>query len=402
VTDSQLTIIRNDLESTLGRTPRSYEIRDALKKNHGVEMDDSTIRGRFINMGSPLRGGKPISQVKQEDQVKQDIVNVVQQVKEKKEARPLIKYQEEQITVPQELVSYVPEDREFDAYIERDIDKRLAIHYDLGYQTGRYKYPLTQGKQGTGKTFSHAFYAWKKRLPFFLFSCYEDFKLAKLFGDKTIINGTVVFQESLFVKAIQNPSVILFDEVNAISNSNSFDFHALLQNRELFIKDADNGKGRTYRLHPQCRIGFAQNPKSAKYLGGSIKPSNFLGRCTFITYPEFEEKELRAAMQAKFPMLTRDKATEFVKFYLQVIKLIDNAKLPMDISIRQLTNVIDLWIGGLELKDAISDGVASMTEAVSQPQGREAIEKAAMMVFKELLPAPEGNPVTANENEEGI
>jgi MoxR-like ATPase len=195
-----------------------------------------------------------------------------------------------------------------------------------------------------------------------------------------------MFQESLFVKAIQGPSVILFDEVNAISNSNSFDFHALLQNRELFIKDANGGLGFTYKLHPECRIGFAQNPKSAKYIGGSIKPSNFLGRCTFLTYPEFTEEDIKKLLGNKFPKIKKTDIAKFVKFYFASLKIIEHAQLPIDISIRQLINVVDLWNGGLELKDALNDGLICMLDAASQPAAKDAFVKASHAVWVELMP----------------
>jgi midasin (ATPase involved in ribosome maturation) len=194
-----------------------------------------------------------------------------------------------------------------------------------------------------------------------------------------------VYQESLMVRAIQSPSVILFDEVNAMSNTHTFDFHALLQNRELFIKDARDGKGHVYKLHPECRIGFAQNPKSAKYIGGNIKPSNFLGRCTFLTYPEFTIDEIQQAMEKKFPKIKPAEIQKFVTFYFASVKLIEQADIPLDISIRQLINVIDLWHHGMEIQDAINDGMASMTEAISQPKAKESFYRVAQGVWKELM-----------------
>ena len=259
------------------------------------------------------------------------------------------------------------------------VDNRLSVHYDSG------KYPLTQGKQGTGKTFSHMFYAFKNRLPFFLISCYEDMKLKKYFGDKTIQQGSIKFQEGVLVKAIQCPSVILFDEINAVSNANSYDFHALLQNRELFVKDADDGKGRIYKLHKHCRIGFAQNPKSAKYIGGNIKPSNFLGRCTYITYPEFTKKEIKKFIEAKFNTLTPEEVNRFVEFYFACTEAIDKSQIPVDISIRQLNNVIDLYVHGLTLQESIEDGMTSILEAISQPKNKEAFLRLAQAVWKEMM-----------------
>jgi hypothetical protein len=272
VTNEQLKQLRDDiLASNPGKKVRAWQIKEKIKERFGDEIDESTIRGRFIEMGEPLSGISGINPTPPEEKPTVDIP---------------VKEREFNFDIPDALEHYIPQECVFASYVERGIDKRLALHYD------NKKHPLTQGKQGTGKTFSHEHYAYKRKLPFFLFSCHDDFKLNKLFGDKTIENGSVVFKESLFVMAIQNPSVILFDEVNAINNKESFPFHALLQNRELFVKDADNGNGKVYKLHPECRIGFAQNPRSAKYIGGNVKPSNFLGRCTFITYPEFTESDI--------------------------------------------------------------------------------------------------------------
>lgn len=370
VTDDQLRNIRDQLITAQGKVPRAWQIADIVQRDFKHKMHESTIRGRFIEMGEPLRGGPDVAvpaEQEKEVQVKQEI-------------------KVEALEILDEMKAYIPPDNEFEVYVERPTDIKLGIHYDIGPSTGRYKYPITQGKQGTGKTFSHAFYAWKRKLPFFLFSCYEDFKLQKLFGDKTIVSGTVRFQESLFVRAIQGPSVILFDEVNAVSNTNSFDFHALLQNRELFIKDANDGQGHTYRLHKECRVGFAQNPKSAKYIGGNIKPSNFLGRCTFLTYPEFSVEDITTAMKKRFPSMKVKELEKFVKFYFGVVKVIDSAALPLDVSIRQLTNVIDLSQHGMDLKDALYDGMISMLDAVSQPNAKEAIFKLAQATWKELMP----------------
>ena len=361
VTDELLKQIREELEVE-GKV-KAWQIKEALGKK-GFDLDESTIRGRFIEMGNPLSGGIGKPQVKEEVTTFKTMIT------------PL---KEKAYEALEELKVHIPKEEDFISYIVRPIDRRIALHYNLG------KYPLTQGKQGTGKTFSHEYYAFSHKLPFFLYSCYEDFKLEKLFGDKTIKEGTVIFQESLFVKAIQGPSVILFDEINAISNANTFPFHALLQNRQLFIKDANDGKGKLYKLHQDCKIGFAQNPKSVKYVGGNIKASNFLGRCTYITYPEFTKTEISEAIMKRFPSLHKEDLVKFVTFYFASLETIDRTGIPVDISIRQLNNVIDLWIHGAPLNEAIEDGMTSLMEAISQPKAKEAFYKLSQSIWKEIM-----------------
>jgi len=364
ISDDKLREVRDKIIKKNGSCT-SEDISNELGKD---TLDPSTIRGRFIQMGLPLSKSNTPSEA---DLKPGELKKATQ--------RTMLEVPKAEFVVPDELKRYIPPDDIFVGYIERPIDKRLALAYNLG------KHPITQGKQGTGKTFAHMYYACTHKLPFALFSCYDDFRLAKLFGDKTIIAGTIKFQESEFVKMIQHPCCILFDEINAVSNANTFDFHALLQNRELFIKDANDGKGKYYKLHPECRIGFAQNPKSAKYIGGNIKGSNFLGRCTYITFPEFTKNEMDKALSKRYPTLSDEDRTKFVEYYFAICETIDQAQIPVDISIRQLTNVIDLWMHGLDLKHSIEDGMASILEAVSQPKAKDSFLKIAQAVWKELM-----------------
>ncbi len=383
VNDETLIAIRDTL-ALLNAKVRAWQIKDQLKRNHNIDMDESTIRGRFIEMGQPLSGmvGEPGRMTPTPTETTTKITPVVKEFQ-----------------VMEELKNYIPQEAEFVNYIVRDIDKRLETHLNAS-RPGHWKYPICQGKQGTGKTYGFMYYAFKYKLPFFLYSLYDDFRLPKLFGDKTIVNGTIIFQESLFVKAIQSPSMILFDEVNALSNANTFDFHALLQNRELFIKDAEDGKGKIYKLDNDCKIGFAQNPKSAKYIGGNIKASNFLGRCTYLTYPEFTTSEIRLAIRKKFPILTKPDLEHFVKFYFACTKAIEQSNLPVDISIRQFNNVVDLWLNGMDLKFAIEDGLTSIMESVSQPKAKDTFFRLAQAVWKELLPESENEKVEKKDVEE--
>jgi len=372
VDNAGLIALRDEIQKTNGGAKvRAHQISALIKTKFGAEMTDSTIRGRFCEMGEPLGGTVTIPRGKMGETAQAAAQDTVL-------SKPVAEV-EHNYDVADALKGYIPATDNFLNYIERGIDKRLALHYDAG------KHPLTQGKQGTGKTFSHEHYAYKRGLPFFLYSCHEDFKLNKLFGDKTIKDGSVVFMENLFVQALQSPSVVLFDEVNAINNKESFPFHALLQNRELFVKDADDGKGKVYRLHPDCRIGFAQNPKSAKYLGGNVKPSNFLGRCTFITYPEFTKPDIRQAITKKFGSMAKPEVDKFTTFYFACLKAIDKGQIPVDISIRQLSSVIELYLAGLPLREAIEDGLSSIMEAASQPQNKEVFWRLAQGVWPELM-----------------
>jgi hypothetical protein len=374
LTDKELLFVRDTIvKANPGKKITANHISQAIKASMNLELDEATIRGRFIQMGQPLGGtatavdtGNPVG----EDGSPLDVKTKPESKKED--------IKQEEIIIPDDLKAYIPSSSLFDTYIQRPVDTLLAIHLDLN------KYPIAQGKQGTGKTFSFMHYAWNRKLPFFLYSAYEDFNLRKYFGDKTIEAGSIKFQEGLFIKAISNPSVILIDEVNAIAEANIKDFNAFLQNRQLYIKDADNSKGKTFDLHPQCKIGFAQNPRSSKYIGGKVRGSDFLGRCTYITYPEFTTKQIDEAITKKFPGLIAEDKGKFVTFYKEINRAIDSANIPFDISIRQLNNVIDLWMHRVPLREALESGMLDIAEAASQPKTKEALFKIAQAIWAEL------------------
>ena len=316
VTNEQLKEIRDRLGKEVGGTPQAWRIADEIKKLTGVTIHDSTIRGRFIEMGEPLLGttSKPVNNDKVPTQRKH--INESSEIKET-------------VVVSDELSDFVPQASEFEDYVTRDVDKRLAVHYNLGL------YPITQGAQGTGKTMSHRYCAHVHKLPQLIISCFEDMTLAKFFGNSTIKNGSIEYKEGIFVRLTQAPSFLTFDEINAVGNSKTFDFHALLENRQLFIKDANNGDGKMFKLHPDCKIGFAQNPKSAKYSGGNIKGSAFLGRCSFLDYPQFTKAQINKAITMKFPDVVEEDRSKFTDYFFVILKAIEDANLPLDISIRQ-------------------------------------------------------------------
>lgn len=396
VTDQELVEMRDRLlNNPSTRLPiRAWTIKNLVKIEKNIELDESTIRGRFVAMGMPLSGTSiAVALNKGPGLVLNQEGNGVELAPESPVTEP---EPEPEITPPKhgvkkptysvslELTGYIPKDSEFEGYVERLTDKRLEVAYLTG------KHPLSQGKQGTGKTMGHAYFAYRNKLPFFLVSCFPDMKLSKLFGDKTIINGSVSFQEGILVKMIQSPSVILFDEINYITNANSVDFHALLQNKELFVKDADNGNGKVYKLHPHCYIGFAQNPRGVKYVGPNIKPASFVGRCTYVTYPDFTKEEVKQILMTRYnknhPTPMPEKAIDmFIHFYFACLEAIDNSDIPVDFSIRQLNNVIDLFMGGLSLMHAIDDGMISMLEAVSQPKAKESFWRLAQATWSGLV-----------------
>jgi hypothetical protein len=99
----------------------------------------------------------------------------------------------------------------------------------------------------------------------------------------------------------------------------------------------------------------------------------------------------------RHPTMDKEEAKKYQQFFSAVSDAIHKAELPIDISIRQLFNLIDLRMMGLSLKESIEDSITSMLDAVSQPAAKDAIFKLAQLVWKELVPETQTPVNTKNQ-----
>ena len=86
-----------------------------------------------------------------------------------------------------------------------------------------------------------------------------------------------------------------------------------------------------------------------------------------------------------FPNLQKADLDKFVQYYFAINETIEKASIPVDISIRQLLNIIDLWIHGLSLKDALEDGMINILDSISQPKAKESFIRISQAIWKELM-----------------
>jgi hypothetical protein len=96
-------------------------------------------------------------------------------------------------------------------------------------------------------------------------------------------------------------------------------------------------------------------------------------------------------------VLNKDDMERFVKFYFACTETIEKANVPVDVSIRQLNSVVDLWLHGLPIQYAIEDGLTSIMEAISQPKAKETFFRLAQAVWKELLGKSKNEKVTEDD-----
>jgi hypothetical protein len=231
-----------------------------------------------------------------------------------------------------DAVTMIPE--ALASYIEREVDHVVKTFSKLRRNI------CLIGDSGTGKTTLVEQYAANNKLPFLRISCDETSSLKTLLGSKEIINGTTYFRGGILLELIQMPSVILFDEFNALHSSKLFFLHELLDNRRLFVQDADGGK--VIKIHPDCQIFLACNPSNKNY-GGTNKMNAALGnRTTVIDVPNIKVAEMEKLFEC-------GKHTDSMKqFYSEASRAIYDKGLRVAFSLRNIQRATEAINAGMK------------------------------------------------------
>lgn len=131
------------------------------------------------------------------------------------------------------------------------------------------------GPAGTGKTSSVRHYAHLRQLPFVAVEC--DIALDETQTEGSYVptgNGNeVAWQYSALATAIQQPSVVLLNELSRLAPKNASLFLGLLQERKLIIGQRS---GEVLSVHPECLIVADMNPQG--YSGVSKQDQALLDR----------------------------------------------------------------------------------------------------------------------------
>ena len=126
----------------------------------------------------------------------------------------------------------------------------------LSYAQATQQAVLFTGAAGTGKTSSARHYAATHQLPFVTIECTQQI-------DQTVTQGRFIptadgqvrWLDSQLATAIQQPSVILFNELTRMSPKAASLFLRLLEERELAIEPLN----KVIKVHPECLIIADQN-----------------------------------------------------------------------------------------------------------------------------------------------
>lgn len=231
------------------------------------------------------------------------------------------------------------------------------------------------GEAGSGKTHACRQYAADEKLPFLRVACDDSSVLKEFIGKREIINGSTIFRMGLLIELVQKPSVILFDEFNALPAARLFFLHELLDNRTLYIKDA--GSGLVINVHPQCKIFLACNPNNSKYSGTNKVNVALADRGSYLSVPNFEPDDVAEL----FDCGSEDKTQSLKKFYKDVHKVITEQNLRIAFSLRSVQRISDAIKSGDSIEDALQFGFYNGALLTATDRERDSLRDIARVHF---------------------
>jgi MoxR-like ATPase len=254
-----------------------------------------------------------------------------------------------------------------DCYIKRKVDNIVEDFAKLRRNI------CLIGDSGTGKTTLVEQFAAGHTLPFLRISCDETSSLKTLLGSKEIINGTTYFRGGVLLELIQMPSVILFDEFNALHSSKLFFLHELLDNRRLFVQDADGGK--VINIHPECQIFLACNPANKNY-GGTNKMNAALGnRTTVIDVPNIKVSEMKELFECG------THTQSMIQFYEEASRAISDKSLRVAFSLRNIQRATEAINVGIKPYLALRYEFYNAALLTASEVERDVFEGIALRIF---------------------
>lgn len=231
------------------------------------------------------------------------------------------------------------------------------------------------GEAGSGKTHACRQYSADKQLPFLRVACDDSAVLKEFIGKREIINGSTVFRMGLLIELVQQPSVILFDEFNALPAARLFFLHELLDNRTLYVKDA--GSGLVVNVHPECKIFLACNPNNGKYSGTNKVNVALADRGSYLSVPNFEPHEVANIFDCGNENYTRS----LKSFYEQAHRAITEQNLRVAFSLRAIQRISAALKSGDEVEDALEYGFYNGALLTSTKKERDSLREIARVCF---------------------
>lgn len=335
-----------------------------------IKQDKDSIRSAYLNTGD----------IRHVAEFYQASIPTVYRIcrdllpKNNRPKQELIKPMETNDTVS-DIKAYIPSDNDAEVTTYKPRKEYLNA---LEVYASKNKPVLMIGDAGTGKTSLARYYAYSKKLPFLEVSCDSLLGFRELLGQVNITDGTSHFIEGLFTKFIQQPSVILLDEITALDPGKNFMLHQLLNSREFFVKEADRGLGKTYKLHPDCRLILACNPPNSKYPGTNRLNVALVDRPQVLWIDDLSLTEVKDIV----PDTAHKNA--LIVFYSQGRAMIQKNNLRTTFSVRALKKVSEAIISNVSINEALHHGFLNGVRATAGDEGYKALVGVAQTIWNDV------------------
>jgi len=219
----------------------------------------------------------------------------------------------------------------------------------------RMKNTLLLGPSGSGKTSLVKVACELLNLPFSKFdmgACIGD-ATTSLLGVHRIIDGKSVFDYSEFTEKIQEPGVILLDEINRADQTAMNILLPLLDTecRELRVDIAGSSEKRVIKVNPDCVFVATANIGS-EYAGTNEMDSALRNRLFTIQLADLPEDAETKVLSVK-SNIDENSAKDIVKISASLRDNYKKGKLSYKISIRETLEVADLVADGYPIKEAL-------------------------------------------------
>lgn len=237
-------------------------------------------------------------------------------------------------------------------YISEDVWRLLVRN--IRRRGRNYKNTLIVGPSGCGKTTLIQVACKKLGIQFSKFdmgACSGD-ATGTLLGVHRIEDGKSVFDYSDFVRKIQEPGVIVLDEINRADQSAMNILYPVLDDtRALKVDIAGSSDKRTIKVHPDC-IFVATANVGSEYSGTNEMDAALVNRFIELCLTDLPEDKEIAVLQKKCG-IEEDSARVIVKTANSLRDNFTLGKISYKVSIRETLEVADLVFDGYDEKTAL-------------------------------------------------
>jgi len=177
------------------------------------------------------------------------------------------------------------------------------------------------------------------------------------------------FKRSRFSEVIQEPGIVLLDEISrASAAANNLLFPVLDFRRELSMEYAFEDTT-PIKVHPEC-VFFATANMGSQYTGTHKLDRALIDRFMTVEVDGMTNEDTKEALKATFPQISADKIDKIVDVYVKINKEHEDFKIGFNLSMRHLKTIAGLVAD----KFTIYDAYYTLIKGLGGKEGLKAIE----------------------------